>query len=137
MIQQDRMPRRFGTHASAIQLLASFIASSTLDGGITDGACTLASLLFWASSASLLWWHEGRTSRLELFFLRWGLLAFVLIGTPLLRAVVERWGWLLPLLYPGLAALIVVPLMYLFTRVFGLHSPFDGTPPPDRPTGAL
>src|SRR5262249_4670640 len=129
MIQQDRMPWRFGTHASVIQLLALFITSTSLDGGITQGAGTLASLLFWICSASLLWWHEGRASRVELFFLRWGLLAFVLIGTPLLRPVVERWAWLLPLLYPGLALLIVVPLMYLVTRVFGLRSPFDDAPP--------
>jgi hypothetical protein len=82
-----------------------------MDGGITQGAFTLASLLIWSCSASLWWWHEGHASRVDLFFLRWGLLAFVLIGTPLLRPVVERWAWLLPLLSPGLAVLIVVPLM--------------------------
>src|SRR5262249_39853753 len=128
MIEQDRMPWRFGTHASVIQLLALFIRGTTLDGGITQGACTLASLLFWTCSASLFWLHEGRPSRFDLFFLRWGLLVFVLIGTPLLRPVVEQWESLLPLLSPGLAALIVVPLMYLFTQTFGLRSPFDGTP---------
>ena len=128
MIQQDRMPWRFGTHASVIQLLALFMSASP-DAGINQGACTLASLLFWTCSASLLWWHGGRVSRMDLFFLRWGLLAFVLIGTPLLRPVVERWAWLLPLLSPGLALLLVAPLMYLVTRVFGLRSPFDGTPP--------
>jgi hypothetical protein len=129
MVRQDQMPSRFGIHASVIQLLAWLTTGTVLDGGISQGAFTLASLLFWTCSGSLLWSHEGRASRVELFFLRWGLLAFVLIGTPLLRPVVERWAWLLPLLYPALAVLIVVPLMYLVTRAFGLRSPFDGTPP--------
>jgi hypothetical protein len=129
MIEQDRMPWRFGTHASVIQLLALFMASTTLDGGTTQAACTLASLLFWTCSTLLLWWHEGRASRIERFFHRWGLLAFVLIGTPALWLVVLRWEWLDPLLYPGFAVLLVVPLLYLVTRVFGLRSPFDDTPP--------
>jgi hypothetical protein len=128
MIQQHRMPWRFGTHASVIQLLALFITGASPDAGVATGACTLASLLFWTCSASLLWWHQSRALRIDLFFLRWGLLAFVLIGTPLLRPVVERRAWLLPLLNPGLALLLVVPLMYLVTRVVGLRSPFDGTP---------
>jgi hypothetical protein len=123
------MPWRFGTHASVIQLLALFMASTLLDRGITQGACTLASLLFWTCSTLLLWWHDGRASRLEVFFLRWGLLAFLLLGTPLLLPVVERWEWLLPLLSPGLALLLVAPLMYLVSRVFGPRSPLDGTPP--------
>jgi hypothetical protein len=128
MIERDRMPWRFGTHASVIQLLAWLAVGTSMDGGITEGAFTLASLLFWTCSASLLWWREGRPSRVDLLFLRWGLLAFVFVGTPLLRPVAKRSDWLLPLLYPGLAALIVMPLMYLFTRTFGLRSPFDCTP---------
>jgi hypothetical protein len=123
------MPRRFATHASVIQLLAWLITATTLDGGTTQNACALASLLFWTCSASLLWWHDGRASRLDLFFLRWGLLAFVLIGTPLLRPAVERWDWLIPLLSPGLTLLLIASLMYLFTRHFGLRSPFDDMPP--------
>src|SRR3954468_4260199 len=106
MSQQDRMPCRFGAHASAIQLLTWLIAGTALDGGITEGGWTLASLLFWTCAASLLWWRQGCPSRVDLVFLRWGLLAFVLIGTPLLRPLVGRWEWLLPLLYPGLAALL-------------------------------
>jgi hypothetical protein len=129
MIQQDRMSCRFGTHASVIQLLSWVIVGTSLDGGITEGAWTLASLLFWASAAAALWRCEGRPSRIDLFFLRWGLLAVVLIGTPLLRPVVARWEALLPLLYPGLAVLLVMPLMYLVTRLFGLSSPFDDPPP--------
>jgi hypothetical protein len=125
MIQQDRMPRRFGTHASVIQLLALFIESTSLDGGTTLNACALASLLFWTCSGSLFLWRRGRASRIDLLFFRWGLVAFVLVGTPLFRPVVERWEWLLPLLYPSLALLLVMPLMYLVTRVFGLSSPFD------------
>src|SRR5262249_52735396 len=105
------------------------VAATSLDGGITEGACALASLLFWTCAASLLWWHEGRASRVDLIFLRWGLLAFVLIGTPLLRPVVEQWESLLPLCYPGLALLMVGLLMYLVARVFGSRSPADGTPP--------
>jgi len=123
------MPWRFGTHASVIQLVALFITGLSVDGETTLSACALASLLFWTSAVSLLLWHRGRASRMDLFFLRWGLLAFVLIGTPLVRPVVERSEWLLPLLYPGLALLLVASLMYLFTRVFGLRSPFDDMPP--------
>jgi hypothetical protein len=129
MIQQEGTPRRFGTHASVIQLLAWLTIGTILDGGFAQGAFTLASLLLWTCAVSLLWWREGRPSRADLFFLRWSLLAFVFVWTPLLRPVVKRWEWLLPLLYPGLAALIVVPLVYLFTRIFGLRSPFDGPPP--------
>ena len=130
MIQQERMPWRFGTHASVIQLLAWLTIGAALDGGITEGAFALASLLFWAFSATLLWWHEGRVARVELVFLRWGLLAFVLIGTPLLWPIVERWAWLPLVLIPCMAVLLVASLMYLISRIFGLRSPFDGTPPP-------
>src|SRR5262245_5869333 len=129
MIQPDRMQGRFGTHASVIQLLAWFTIDTAPDGGTTEGAFTLASLLFWTCSALLLWWREGRPSCIDLFFLRWGLLAFVLIGTALLRPVVIPWEHLLWLLSPALAALIVVLLMYLFTRAFVLLSRSDRTPP--------
>src|ERR1700693_1742871 len=103
MIQQERVPSRFGTHASVIQLLALFISSGLMDRGTTLNACTLASLLFWTCSVSVLSWHRGRVSRMGLLFLRWGLLAFVLVGTPLLRPVLERWEWLPLVLYPSLA----------------------------------
>src|SRR5437773_11575302 len=83
MIQQERIPWRFGIHASVIQLLALFIAGTSVDGGTTLNASALASLGFWSCAVSLLWWHRGRASRTERLFLRWGLLAFVLIGTPL------------------------------------------------------
>jgi hypothetical protein len=129
MLPQEPMPRRFGAHASAIQLLALFIAGVSLDGGTTLNACALASLLFWTCSVSLLLWHDGRASRLYLVVFRWGLLAFVLIGTPLLRPVVEQSAWLPLVLNPGIALLLVMSLMYVVTRVFGLDSPFDGTPP--------
>lgn len=129
MIQQDRMPGRFGIHASVIQLLAWLITGIVLDRGITQGAFALASLLFWICSAALLWWRDGYSARADRFFLRWGLLAFVLVGTPAFRLVLERWEWLLAFLYPVLAALIVLPLMYLMTRIIGIRSPFDGPPP--------
>jgi hypothetical protein len=130
MSQRDRIPWRFGTHASLIQLLAMFAADTGLDGHVTEGACALASLLFWTCAALLLLrWRAGRPSRVALFFLRWGLLAFVVIGTPLLRPVVGLWWWLLPLLSPGLALLLVMPPLYLVPRAFGLPSPFDDTPP--------
>lgn len=139
MIQQERMPRRFGAQAAVIQLLALFVASTSLDGGTTLNACALASILFWTCSVSLLLWHRGRASRMDLFFFRWGLLAFLLIGTPLLRPAVKQWEWVDLVLSPGIAVLLVVPLLYLVTRVFGLRSPFDdfgldspfdGKPPP-------
>jgi len=62
---------------------------------------------------------------MDLFFFRWGLLAFVLIGTPLLRPVVEWWAWLPLVLLPSIALLLAASLLYLVTRVFGLRSPFD------------
>ena len=128
MIQREEMPRRFGTHASVIQLVALFVLNSTGDGGATLHAGALASLLFWACSISLLLWHRGRVSILDLLFLRWGLLAFVLIGTPWLRPVIEWWGWLPLMLLPSVALLFVASLLYLFTRIFGLSSPFDDMP---------
>jgi hypothetical protein len=129
MTQNDRTPRRFGIHASVIQLLALLSTGAIIDRHITEGALTLASLLFWACSASLLWWRDGRPSVVDLFFLRWGLLPFALIGTPLLRPIAEQFEPLLFLLYPGEAALVVVPLMYMFARIFLLRAPVDGTPP--------
>lgn len=129
MMQQERIPWRFGAHASVIQLLALFAGLISLDGGATEEACTLASLLFWACSVSLLLWHRGRASPLDLLFFRWGLLAFVLVGTPLLRPVVQHWSWPPLVLYPSMALLLVASLMYLVTRVFGLRSPFDDMPP--------
>jgi hypothetical protein len=137
MIEQERIPRRFGAHASVIQFLAWFIYGSVPDGGITSKAVMLASLLFWTCAASLLWWHDGRASRVDLFFLRWGLLAFVLIGTPQLRPVVQSWAWLELVLIPPTAVLIVMPLLYLVVRGFGLSSFFDelgpGSPCDDKP----
>ena len=130
MIQQERVPCRFGTHASVIQLLALFVTGTSRNGGTTLNACTLASLLFWTCSVSLLLWHGGPASHVERFFFRWGLLAFVLIGTPLLWPIVERWAWLPLVLIPCMAVLLVASLMYLISRIFGLRSPFDGTPPP-------
>jgi hypothetical protein len=127
MIQMDRIP---WTYAFVIQVLALVMASTAQDGGATQNACTLASLLFWSCSASLVLWHRGRVSRTDVLFLRWGLLAFVLIGTPVLRPVVERWSWLELVLYPSMAVLLVVPLLHLITRVFRQRSPFDGEPPP-------
>jgi len=83
MIEQQQKLRRFGVHASAIQLLALCVAGSFMDAGTTQNAGTLASLLFWACSALLLAWRRDRASDIDLLFLRWGLLPFVLIGTPL------------------------------------------------------
>src|SRR5262245_17885770 len=125
MTQHERMPWRFGTHASVIQLVALFVTSTSVDGDTTLNACALASLLFWSCSVSLLFWHRGRASRIDLLFLRWGLLAFVLIGTPLFRPVVELWAWLPLVLTPTVAVLLVVSLMYVVVRVFRLSSPFD------------
>jgi hypothetical protein len=122
---QEQIPRRFGAHASVIQLLALFITGTSLDGGATLNSCALASLLFWTCAISLLSWDGGRTSHVKLFFLRWGLLAFVLIGTPLFRPVVQEWEWLAVVLLPAEAILLVGSLLYLTTRIFGLRSPFD------------
>jgi hypothetical protein len=140
MTQQEQMPWRFGTHASVIQLLALLITGGTFaDADKTLNACTLASLLFWTCSISILLWHRPRPSRMDLLFFHWGLLAFVLIGTPLLRPVVGWWAWLPLVLNPSIALLLVMSLLHLVVRVFGLGSPFDGiglgspfdgTPPP-------
>jgi hypothetical protein len=132
MIQQEGTPRRFGTHASVIQLLALLMTGLSMDGGSTLNACALASILFWSCSVSLLLWLPSRASRMGLLFHRWGLSAFVLIGTPLLRPVVEQWVWLGLVLNPSIAVLLVMSVLYLVTRVFGLPSPFDGTPPPSE-----
>ena len=130
MIQQERMPGRFGAHASVIQLLALFITSTVMDRHTTLNACTLASLLFWIGAVSLHWWHRNRASQMDLLFLRWGLLAFVLIGTPLFRPIIEWGEWLELILIPSMAVQLVASLLYIVTRVFRLRSPFDGEPPP-------
>jgi hypothetical protein len=108
-----------------IQLLAWLIIGSALDGGATQSAFTLASLLFWACASTLLAWRRDRASGIDLLFLRWGLLSFVLIGTPLLRPVVQTWDWLAMVLLPGAAILLVGCVFYLIARIFGLPSPFD------------
>jgi hypothetical protein len=115
-----------------IQLLALFYSGSFLDGGTTLNACALASLLFWTCAVSLLLWHHARASRLNLLFLRWGLLAFVSIGTPLLEPVVKQWAWLPLVLSPSIALFLVGSLMYVVFRVMGWASPFDelGLRPP-------
>ena len=127
MIQSGKVTGRFGIHASVIQLLG-WALTSALDAGITQGAFALASLLFWVCAASLLRWRRGLLSRVEQLLLRWSLIPFIVIGTPLLRPMFGRWEWLQALLYPVLAALIVLPLMYLVARLFGWQSPFEGAP---------
>ena len=129
MVQQARMPRRFGIHASVIQLMAWLITATVLDRGITQGAFAVASLLFWICAALLLWWHQGYPSRVDQVFLRWGLLAFLLIGIPAIRPILELWEWVGAMFYPVLAALLVVPLIYLICRAIGLRTPFDDAPP--------
>lgn len=57
MTDRKRTPGRFGVHASVIQLLALFVTGAILDGGMTQLAGTLASLLFWLCAALLLAWH--------------------------------------------------------------------------------
>lgn len=128
MVQQVRIPLRYGIHASIIQLVAWLLTSAMLDGGRTQGAFALASLFFWICAASLLWWRQNQTSRFDQFFLRWGLLAFVLVGTPLFRPIVEWRSWLFVVINPLLAILIVMPVLYLVVRAFGFRSPFDGEP---------
>ena len=118
--------------ALLIPAVALLAAGLILDGGNTLNAVAVSCVLFWVTFFFLSLSHRFHLTRFRLLFLRWGLLAFVLIGTPLLRPVMERWTLLLPwldaVLAPCLAVLLVVPLMYLVTRVFGLRSPFDGTP---------
>jgi hypothetical protein len=124
--------------ALLIQAVALLLPLSLiLDGERTLNAVAVSCVLFWFTFFFLSLSHRFHLTRFDLLFLRWGLLAFVLIGTPLLRPAVERWMSLLPCLEAAmalcLAVLLVVPLMYLVTRVFGLRSPFDGTPPaPDE-----
>lgn len=100
-------------------------------------AGTLASFLFWLCVVTLLAWHHSRVSALELFFFRWGLLVFLSVGTPLLYPVVEKREWLVVILAPIMSALLVIPLLYLFVRVFRIPSPFDefelGSPLDDKP----
>ena len=126
VIEEERMPRRFGAHTSVIYLLAWLILGSAMDGGITQNAVTLASLLFWTCAAALLTRCRGRASGIGLLFLRWGLLAFVLFGTPVLRPVVRWWWeWLNLALLLCESIMFVMSLFYLVVRVFGGQSPFD------------
>jgi hypothetical protein len=128
----DRRPWRFGTHASVIQLLTLLCMPCTVAcADIYGAAFTLACFLFWTWAALLLWWHEHPAWRLERFFLRWGLLAFALIGTPLLEPVAALGadGWRQGLVCLGLPLLFVAPLMYLVTCIIELRAPSDGMPP--------
>jgi hypothetical protein len=88
MIDQAQMVRRAATQALVIQFSALFLASTVMDAGTTADACLLAGLLFWACWVSLMLCHRGKPSRLDLLFLRWGMLAFVFLGTPVLMPIV-------------------------------------------------
>jgi hypothetical protein len=96
------MTWRFGTHASLIQLIALLMAQPWTPDHARSVYPRVPPLLDLLRIAVV--WQEGRASRTDLFFLRWGLLAFVLVGTPLVRPVVEqRWMWLLALSDLGFA----------------------------------
>ena len=84
MPQETQIPWRASRPALVIQGLALFVTCTAPDAGRSMNACVLASLPFWACSVFLLSWHGDRVPRPGLLFVRWGLLAFVLLGTPVL-----------------------------------------------------
>jgi hypothetical protein len=83
MDQETPIPWRACVPALLIQVLA-FCITTGPDGGISHEACLLASLPYWIGAVSILVWRRGRLSRLERQFVRWGLLPFVVVGTPIL-----------------------------------------------------
>src|ERR1035438_4599624 len=81
MQQQTHSPWLVCLPPFLIQILA--ICAMPMDGGRCQNACLLASAPFWACSLYLLARYDP-LPRLGLHFIRWGLIAFILIGSPIL-----------------------------------------------------
>lgn len=85
-----RIPWRAFVPAILTQIFAMVVVLGTVtDGGESHTAGFLASLPFWACAIPLLVWRRGCASRLELFFVHWGLVAFLALGTPVLLPIVK------------------------------------------------
>jgi hypothetical protein len=81
MQQQTHSPWLVCLPPFLIQIVA--LAVAPLDGGRSQNACVLASIPFWACALFVLARYD-RLPRLGLHFIRWGLIAFLLIGSPIL-----------------------------------------------------
>jgi hypothetical protein len=82
MQQQTHSPWLVCLPPFLTQILA--ISVTPLDGGKSQNACFLASAPFWACALFILARYDDRLPRLGLLFIRWGLIAFILIGAPVL-----------------------------------------------------
>jgi hypothetical protein len=86
-------------HAQAMltQAVACFLACELRDGGRVFDGLVASCVLFWVTFFLLLLFQRGHLTRLNRFFLRWGSLPFVFIGTPILTPLVESAvQWILP-----------------------------------------
>lgn len=77
------------THSPWLVCLPPFLIqvmvflTSPLDGGRDQGACLLASAPFWLCALFILARYDP-LPRAGLLFIRWGLFAFLLLGSPIL-----------------------------------------------------
>lgn len=79
-------------HAQALLIQAvAFIAiiSTIPDGGRVLTGLVVSCLLFWVTFFLLYLSHRCHATRFDLLFLRWGSVPFVLVGSPLLRPLME------------------------------------------------
>ena len=77
------------TQALLIQAVAFFLANMIMDGHRMLNGVVVSCLLFWVAFFLLFLRHHCHVTRFDLFFLRWGSLPFVLVGTPILAPLVE------------------------------------------------
>jgi hypothetical protein len=78
-----------GAQALLIQAVACILVMGTVpDGGYMLNGLVVSCFLFWVTFLLLFWAHRCLVTRFDLFFLRWGSVPFVLVGTPLLAPLV-------------------------------------------------
>ncbi len=77
-------------NAVLIQALVILFCSGFRDGGIIFLASMVASVPFWLTSVAIVAWRGQTSTRLEVFFLRWGLVFFVVFGTLFLKPLIAQ-----------------------------------------------
>jgi hypothetical protein len=87
-------------HVQAVltQAAAFILASTIVDGGRTQNGVLAGCLMFWITFFFLFFWHRCHVTRFDLFFLRWGSVPFLLVGTLMFWPLVE--SSLQPMLRP-------------------------------------
>jgi hypothetical protein len=73
--------------AFVIQGVAILFFATVMDGGITLQASLIASAPFWLC-VPFLAWRDSTPSLFARMFVRWGLIVFIVAGTPALRPLI-------------------------------------------------